>query len=661
LSGLAAIYQLDGRAADRTVLGRMLDAAAHRGPDGTAEWCRGPAALGISLLHTTPESRPERQPWVNDRGTVAVALDGRIDNGADLRRQLAACGVRFDGTTDVEVVQRAYERHAEASFRMLLGDFAVAIWDADRQALVCARDPLGIRPLCYSATAGTFICASEVAQLFAAGFVQPEPNAGFLGELLAYRPTSLAETLYRNINRLPPGHHLTVTCEGISVRRYFEVEPAKVSYSSDEEYAEHFLELFELAIAARLRAAAPVSVFVSGGVDSTAIAGVARRVQRGGAQAPHIELLSLTCSHPASDERRYVADAVRALGVAIEVVSCDGFVPRPIDDLVSEAMDVPDAPNTSPWELLFERVKATGGRVVLWGHGGDEWLTGDASHTADLLAGGNVRAALRQIRSDLFLSREWGAEGMRVRDAIRSAIMPLVPQAVRRASRSFRHRAVPIWIDRKFARRIDLPERLRSTPPDPERYPSAAQRAIAALVDDGWMVLERELHDRFNARFAIEPRYPFHDRRIVEFALGVPEAQRWRGGETKFVLREACGPLLPVSIRTRRSKADFSHLFVEMLQRERAGETFASLRLAADGYLDAAGARRTYERFEAGSRRDLDAVWIMFTLERWYRTMFHGGLRDRPREDRSERHPDRAVGRPARPVHQETLRAARAR
>ena len=639
----------------------MLDAAVHRGPHRTSDWGRGPVAMGVSLLHTTPESLAEDQPFSNERGTLTVAFDGRIDNADDLRRELAGCGVNFIGATDVELVQRAYERHGTASFHMLLGDFAAVIWDADRQILVCARDPLGIRPLCYSTTGSAFLCASEVAQLFASGLVHPEPNHGFLGELLSYRPTSLSETLYRNVFRVPPAHYLSVATGGVSIHRYFEFQPNDIRYVRDEEYADHFRDLFEKAVAARLRAAAPVSVFVSGGLDSTAIAATAQRLARTRARSPRLGLLSLTSSHPEADERRYVADVVRTLQAPIDVVSCDGFTPRPMDELVAESMDVPDAPSTSPWELLLERVRTNGSRVVLWGHGGDEWLTGDASHTADLIAGGNVRAALAQLRSDVSLSRQWGGGGMRLRDVFRGVVAPLVPNPVRRILRSFGTPAVPDWIDTRFSRRIDLAGRLRRSPPDARRFPAAAQRAVAALADDGWMVLERELHDRFNARFSVEPRYPFHDRRIVEFALGVPEEQRWRGDETKVVLRRACGPLLPASIRGRRSKADFSYLFVDMLRRERAGDTFASLRLARDGYLDAAGTRRTYKRFEAGSRRDLDAVWIIFTLERWYRTMFQGGLSEQPREDRSEGRFERVAGPPARAPREETLYAAGAR
>src|SRR5439155_4306510 len=119
-----------------------------------------------------------------------------------------------------------------------------------------------------------------------------------------------------------------------------------------------------------------------------------------------------------------------------------------------------------------------------------------------------------------------------------------------------------------FARRIDLAARLRSTHHRAAAFRSAAQRAIAAQIESGWSVLERELHDRFGARFSMDQRFPFHDRRLVEFALAIPESQRWRGGETKYVLRRASRDLLPPAIRDRRSKGDFSYLFAAAIDRE---------------------------------------------------------------------------------------------
>ena len=184
-------------------------------------------------------------------------------------------------------------------------------------------------------------------------------------------------------------------------------------------------------------------------------------------------------------------------------------------------------------------------------------------------------------------------------------------------------------MNRTFAERIDLPARLGRARPWLQSFPTAAQRAIAAQLDDGWAVLERELVDRFSGSFSVESRFPFHDRRLIDFALAIPESQRWRATETKFVVRQACARLMPPSVRVRQSKADFSYLFAEMLERERAAETFRALRLADDGCIDPRQAALLFERWQAGSRRDLDAVWIIFTMERWYRTMFPGGRLDR--------------------------------
>src|SRR5262249_38221453 len=189
----------------------------------------------------------------------------------------------------------------------------------------------------------------------------------------------------------------------------------------------------------------------------------------------------------------------------------------------------------------------------------------DAAHCADLIARLEMRAALRQLRSDVAVSNEWGGGGVGYRDAARWALLPLVPRPIKRAVRPLLASSVPKWIDRSFPKRLDLPGRLGAAGRRAGRFPTAAQRAIAASLDDGWMVWERELLDRFSAKFSVESRFPFHDRRIVEFALAVPEAQRWRGDQTKVVLRQACAALMPASIRARRTKADFSYLFTDML------------------------------------------------------------------------------------------------
>ena len=604
----------------------MLAAAAHRGPDTVSARCFGPIGLGIAVLHTTPESLLERQPLANDRGTLSIVFDGRIDNRDELSTKLR--DVRT-GSPDAAIVLRAYEQFGIDAFALLLGDFAAVIWDDAAHTLICARDALGIRPLVYTSSSDTFACASEIKQLFASGLVDAKPNPGFLGELLSYQPTSLDETLYRGILRLPPAHVMTVTARGISTTRFFDFDPERqIRYATDREYAEHFRELFQRSVTDRLRAIGDVSVFLSGGLDSSAIVGMARKARHDTPALAHISLLSVCASQPAADERVYAESVARMWGLPLTTIPADVHVRSTIADDVRRAGDFPDAPNTPPWAALLDRAHAAGSRVVFWGHGGDEWFTGDASHSADLLAQFDLRGALRQLRSDLALANGWGG-ALGMRDALRWTLLPLAPRWIKRIGRLVLPGAVPTWVDRQFASEIDLAARLRRPRPRVRRFPTAAQQAIYAQFENGWAVLERELHDRFCARSSMEARFPFHDRRLIEFGLAIPESQRWRGSETKFVLRGGCRDLLPDPVRERRTKADFSFMFADMIARE-TSRGFPPLRLAADGYVNAAEAERVYDRYRRGSRRDLDTLWIILTMEAWYSTMFpEGGCIDR--------------------------------
>jgi asparagine synthase (glutamine-hydrolysing) len=621
MSGIAAICHLDGQPADVAALTRMTDRILHRGPDAVGHWVDGAVALGHRLLRTTAESAGEHQPLCDDTAGLCLSLDGRVDNRLELRQALDARGAHVRDDTDAEIVLRSYQCWGEVCADRIVGDFAFVLWDGPRRQLVCVRDPLGIRPLYYFADARTFVCGSEIRAIFASRLVSPKPNPGMIGEYLSDQPNHIEETLYDGVMRVPPGHLLTVRDGRLRMRRHFALDPLRdVRYRTDREYAEHFRDLFRTCVASRLRSASAVSVFLSGGVDSSSILGMAQTLA--GRPGPGINVLSLASSRPEADESAYVQDVCRMWNLRATVVSGDSYVAPSVTDQVEQLQDFPDAPNLSPWGLLLDEAKRAGSRVVLMGHGGDEWLTGDSLHCGDLLRAGRPAAALRQVRYDLQVSRIWGGGGGRLRDAARWLLVPVLPSLLKRIVRPLARRALPPWIRPDFASRIDLAQRLRG---DAERvlpFPTAAQRIISSSIASGRAVLEREVLDRFGASFSMELRYPFHDRRLVEFSLAIPEDQRWRDDQTKFVLREAVHDLLPDTIRRRMTKAEFSYMFTSTLEREGTGTLFGSLRLAQEGYVDGACARRMYERSKIGPGPDLSAVWMILATERWYRAMF---------------------------------------
>ena len=470
------------------------------------------------------------------------------------------------------------------------------------------------------------MCGSEIRELFASGLVSPTPNPGMIGEYLCDQPNHIEDTLYAGVMRLPPGRVLTVRNGRCRMRRYFDLDPrAEIRHRSDAEYAEHFRDVFRASVDARLRSVGPVSVFLSGGLDSSLILGMAQTLAV--PHRPTIDVLSLVSSHPEADERRYIQDVCGMWNLSPTLVSADSYAAPPLVDQVRRHQDFPEAPNLSPWGLLVERAKAAGSRVVLWGHGGDEWLTGDSLHCGDMLRAWRPVAALRQARCDRRVSKAWGGSGGRLRDAAWSLLIPVVPPFIKTILRPVVRRAIPAWIRADFARQVDLAHRLRGDSARVCAFPTAAQRVIASNLDSGRAMLEREVLDRFGARFSVEQRFPFHDRRVVEFALAIPEDQRWRDDETKYVLRQAARNLLPDTVRQRMTKAEFSYMFTSAVEREGADALFRTLRLAQDGYVDEVEVRRAYQRSRLGPGRDLSAVWMILATERWYRTMF-----DRPAE-----------------------------
>jgi asparagine synthase (glutamine-hydrolysing) len=259
----------------------MTEIIGHRGPDGAGYWLDGPVGLGHRMLHTTPESLQEQQPFPNETGNLCLTLDGRVDNRDELRVALEARGKKVRTDTDAEIVLRAYECWDEECPKHIIGDFAFVIWDRPNQRLFCARDPLGLRPFYYYSDDRTFLCGSEPRPLFEDPTTRREPNEGMIAEYLARAITDQEETLYRGVFRLPPAHVLSVQPGRLRKARYWDIDPVrKIRYRTDEEYAEHFSDIFKVAVRCRLRSQGPVGAYLSGGLDSSSVVGVVQSLYR---------------------------------------------------------------------------------------------------------------------------------------------------------------------------------------------------------------------------------------------------------------------------------------------------------------------------------------------------------------------------------------------
>src|SRR2546427_256925 len=311
VTGIAGLWRRDGRPGEPAELDGMLARVAHRGPDGTGAWREGPVALGHGMLHTTPESLREQQPLVGTRGDLVLVADARIDNRGELCSLLPAPS----DATDAELILAAYERWGEHCPEHLLGDFAFAMWDGRTQRLFCARDHFGVKPLYYHhRPSRLFAFASEIKGLLALPDVPRRLNETRVADYLVPLLEDKVITFYEEIVRLPPAHRMVVSRDGVLIEQYWALDPEReIRMKSDAEYAEAFREIFTEAVRCRLRSAFPVGSMLSGGLDSSSIACVARELlaEDGGGKLHTFS--AIFPDVPECDEREYI-DAVVAGG-----------------------------------------------------------------------------------------------------------------------------------------------------------------------------------------------------------------------------------------------------------------------------------------------------------------------------------------------------------
>lgn len=632
MSGIAGRIDLRGRKLDQEMLGRMAALIAYRGPDGKSTWVNGSVSICHRHFHTTPESIHERQPQMDPTGQVCLVLDGRIDNREELKTALEPDGARLRSPSDAELVLRAYLRWGDDFAVRILGDYALAIWDARNRRLLLARDILGLKPLYYYVDAEKILWCSEIRPLFADPSVPKEPNEGMVGEFLADSITSLSETLYQGVFRVLPAHIVVFDIDrpelGPRMKRYWPHHlPATVGCGTDGEYAERLREILQEAVRCRLRSLGPVGIELSGGLDSSFVACLASdAIRQGSVAVGGVEAFSLVFPGSSCDESCFLDAVVARCGMP-----SNRICPPPQDLSWHRAQVVrdwlpPDYPNGSMARPLRACAVDKGFRVLLTGLGGDEWFQGSRHYYADLLRTCRIASLLRRARADPAVPTllPWPSNPLLV-----WAIGPLLPHPLKRIIRAVQgQRRTPAWLPAPFARRIALRDR-QDAGGSVGRFSSCAQADQFRLLCSGIYQWQIESIDRSASAAGIELRHPFHDRRIIEFSLALPEEQKWRAGLARFVLREAMRGIVPEMIRQRIGKAEFSEIVVGALRAAGGKPFFDSLTIATVGWVDPVQVARMYQDTvrRAADRTgpffaNLWPLWRILATELWFDVVF---------------------------------------
>ncbi len=576
----------------------------------------------------TPRIRPSLANVALPPGSLfwsdyAVVADATLYNKTELCRKLAGTP---DDVSSAELIARAYAQWGTDCTRHLEGDYAFALWDAARQLLFAARDPLGIRPFFYRWDGKTLAWASEVKALAADPDYSAAPDEAMVGEFLlgwSDFPDASA-TFYRGIRQLPGGHSLTLKGEQLSVQRYWDIDPAdEARYRrSLQANVEEFSALFSRAVERQLAGSSKVGVLLSGGVDSTSIASWVEK-HAAGNSLPRTSLhyLSYFASEPAGDERAYVQSFQEKYGCPVQYLALEEW--WSLERLTQEADLAESLLIDLSWGVTEDwanHLRENGCGVVLTGLGGDN-IFPDPGPTflADVVQRYGWRAGWRSLR------RTSSYLGMPLSPFVAPTLRLLVPGPAKRAFKRWLGREVPEWMQPDFARRSGVLDRVRQAE-SRRGFSTLSQELDYRHLNCGRLAAVLSYYDRVSARHGFEFRHPFFDPALVRFTVLVPPEHKTRNGKTKLLLRQAMDGTLPEAVRERRDKGALDRFFTKwMRQHDRpAWERLAGNVEGAAAFIKPEKAAEMVRRFFEGDDQALKPAWTLLSLVLWLKKNFAG-------------------------------------
>ena len=623
MCGIAGWVARPAEHLNETTLDAMLEAIAHRGPDGKGHFIARQAAAGqdVFLGHRrlaiiAPEGA--RQPMVDAECGLALSFNGEIYTFRELREELAAVGYCFELDSDTEVLLRAYQHWGSEVVQRLRGMFAFAIWDARRQRLFLARDRFGEKPLFLHEDARGLFFASEIKALLRVPGIQGPVNLDAVWDYLSYRYVPGPQTLFAGIRKLLPGTAAVWEKGRLHEFRYWTApdRQPRNSKESARVIAGDFLDHLDDAVRTQMVSDVPFGAFLSGGLDSSTIVALMTR------HCSKVNTFSVGFEEARYSELKYAGEVAQAFGTTHHelVVSSKDLMER-LPALIAYR----DAPVSEPSDIPINMLAQEASRkvkMVLTGEGSDEILGGYPKHVFERFASG-YQLLPNYVRSRLI-----------------GPLVHALPFGFRRVKTAVANLNIDDWRERnvRWFGALDSGERDRlsvlklNAPPSSERPPfdavpgNSTLRRILYFDQTSWLpdnLLERG--DRMTMAASIESRVPFLDHRLAAYVSTLPDNCRVRGLKTKWVLREAGKRLIPERI-LKRPKVGFRvpvnqwfregmrDFLLEHLQSRSSMTRVYYEPKVLDGLLaDHIEGRQNHEKL----------LWSLLNLEIWHRQYAH--------------------------------------
>jgi asparagine synthase (glutamine-hydrolysing) len=600
------------------ILENMCRVIRHRGPDDQGVMLNRGVALGMRRLSII-DLAGGHQPISNEDGAVTVVFNGEIYNYRELQPDLESRGHRFATSSDTEAIVHSYEEYGPSCVNRLRGMFAFAIWDDREKKLFIARDRVGKKPLYYSVTrTGTLVFGSELKSLLQHPEVgrDIDPQALDAYFSLGYVPDPLS--IFQNIEKLPPGHHLTFTNGRLSVERYWDF-----SYETNgnghrqSDYLEELRALLDEAVKIRLVSDVPLGAFLSGGIDSsTVVALMARHMGQ------PVKTFSIGFNEDSYNELKYARLTAEKFGTEHH----EFLVTPDICDVVDELawhFDEPFADSSAIPTYVVSKLAREHVTVVLTGDGGDELFAGYTRYATERRRTGFemvpqiIRQGLMNPLSRRLPHATWG------RNYLHNVSLDPISRYLDNVSVFSQLNKASLYSS-DFSHQLRNRSQLNSYFRELSGNVRTDARLDSLLYIDSKTYLPGDILtkvDRMSMAVSLEARVPLLDHKLIEFVTRIPAGLKMVGLETKHLFKRAVADLVPAEI-LNRPKQGFGvpiQQWINEQLRERIHETLKDRRTLQRGYVSPGYVELLLDEHERGRRDHAMSLWSLLMLELWHR------------------------------------------
>jgi asparagine synthase (glutamine-hydrolysing) len=628
MCGIAGLfnYRDASRPVDRALVQRMTQALVHRGPDDGDFHFAGPLGFGHRRLSIIDLSPTGRQPMGIPDGDTWIIYNGEFYNHEEFRPRLRDKGYAFRGTSDTETLLYLLHSEGPPALKDVAGIFSFAYWDGRRKELLLARDPLGVKQLYFHDDGQRIAFASEIKALLEAPEIRRSPDLQAVNQYLHFHTPLFERTFFQGIHQLLPGQYLTISERGVRATTYWSVDDFEPRAGDPQEQSEQLRAQLSLIVKQQLLSDVPVGAFFSGGIDSSTVASYAAKAGK----PPHLFGVHFS-NQGVVDERPFQEAAAKALGLDLDLVTLDGST---FADDMRTLIRFQDQPVIGAAMIPMYHVSRLASKRVKVCLGGQ---------AADEIFGGYARYALArpmQVMRSWFSGRGASAEGSgpRVGGNIWKQLRD--PRTLKRLGRTAA--SFGTWRSRYFNNFAHVPEQAwRDLLPDSgvsrsscwETFNQELDRAnvgdpaTAAMYWDVRTYLPGlfQQDDRMSMANSLESRVPLADPRLVRFAFKTAFELKFRGGATKWILRQAVADAIPAEVLNRR-KVGFDTPAETWMKGKHAGfvrDILLSREARSRGLWDSRAVERLLDHH--ADPHWFDLIWKCLCVELWAQTFLDAG------------------------------------